>query len=122
MKICSSAVSEIEWINSVNVTVTTQKRYLTDFFANYHRLGHCMVFAFFSPLHIVQEFTGMSFGKNRKVYFKIKKPKPPYNGAEQYILTYAVKSDNSDSNYTLSLSQVLQWQLIRKASVKVHSL
>lgn len=38
----------------------------------------------------------------------MKNSKPPYNSAEQYILTYAVKSDNGDSNYTLILLQVLQ--------------
>lgn len=81
-----------------------------------------MAFASSTTPHTVQEFTWMSFRKNIKFYFKIKNPKPPYNGAKQYMLTYVVKSDNSDSNYTLSLLQVLQWQLIWKASVKVHSL
>lgn len=53
-------------------------------------------------------------------YFKIKTPQISLQWSKA-ILTHAVKSGNSDSNYTLNLLQGLQWKLIWKTSLKVPS-
>lgn len=51
---------------------------------------------------------------------KIRKPQISLQ-LRKAILTYTVKSDNTDSNYTLNLLQVLQCQFIWKASLKEPS-